>query len=180
VFDTDIRLTWKDDLDVLSVSERVEGLLGYKQADALTSISLQQLIHPRDLPLLHDLFSPATARRSGEVRLRIRGAGGRISCLRFSYVREWPVRDKIVVRGRLSDRRRKAGLSERSMRRRHEDLQRIRQANAFGLLAGACVHSGCMPQRPQDARLPSSTSGEPSIVERCDSNALPIHYSFPA
>lgn len=117
MFDTDVRLTWKDDLDVLSVSDRVAGFLGYEQGNVLWSISLQQLIHPRDLPLVHALFAPFAARRRGDVCLRIRGADGRIRCLRFSYVREWPVRDAVVVRGRfsgLAQGRRKAGLSEPS------------------------------------------------------------------
>ena len=114
MFDSDVRLTWKDDLDVLFVSDRVAGMLGYEQADLLSSISLQQLIHPRDLPLVHELFAPFAARRRGDVCLRIRGVDGRIRCLRFSYVREWPVRDKIVVRARLSDGRRTAGLPEPS------------------------------------------------------------------
>lgn len=114
MFDSDVRLIWKDDLEVLSVSDRVAGLLGYERGDLLSSRSLQQLVHPRDLPLVHALFAPFAAKQRGDVCLRIRGADSRIRCLRFSHAREWPVRDRIVVRGRLSDGRDKAGLSEPS------------------------------------------------------------------
>ena len=89
MLEADLCLTFNGLIDVLSFSERVEGLLGYRRDDVLGStVSLQQLIHPRDLPNLLRLFGATASDRSGGVHLRIRGADGRIRCIPFRYLRE--------------------------------------------------------------------------------------------
>lgn len=107
MFDADLCLTWKDSLDVLSVSDRVEGLLGFKIAEPHSPIvSLQQLIHPADLPAVRELFSRLGL--TGETRIRIRGADGRIRCLAFLYFVDDANRDSIRLKLRVADRSRTA------------------------------------------------------------------------
>lgn len=89
MLDADIRLRLMQQLDVLSFSDRVARILGYKREDVLSSaLSLHTLIHSEDLADLVALFSPAASSRTGEIRLRIHGADGRIRCMRFRYLRE--------------------------------------------------------------------------------------------
>lgn len=57
MLEADLRLTLDEKLDVLALGERVTGLLGYGQADILSSaVSLDQLIHPADLPSFRRLL----------------------------------------------------------------------------------------------------------------------------
>jgi PAS domain S-box-containing protein len=89
VFEADFRLALKEKIDVLSASERVEALLGYKPKEFLLStISLEGLVHPHDAAVVRQLFSPSSKGESGEVKVRVRHADGRIRCLSWVYERE--------------------------------------------------------------------------------------------
>jgi diguanylate cyclase (GGDEF)-like protein/PAS domain S-box-containing protein len=89
VLAVDFRLTLHDQLDVLSVSDRVESLLGYKADDFLASPSLlQQLIHPSDLSLVLSICSSASSTPIEDGRVRIRGIDGRMRSLGFQAERE--------------------------------------------------------------------------------------------
>ncbi len=89
MFEADFCLALKEKLDVLSASERVEALLGYKPKEFLLStISLEGLVHPRDVSVVRQLFSPSSKDESGEVKVRVRHADGRIRCLSWVYERE--------------------------------------------------------------------------------------------
>jgi diguanylate cyclase (GGDEF)-like protein/PAS domain S-box-containing protein len=68
---------------VLSVSEGVEALLGYKPEDFLTSkVSLPGRIHPNDSDIAEPLFSPSLYAECGIFNIRIRHADGQIRCIR--------------------------------------------------------------------------------------------------
>ena len=89
MFEADFRLALKEKIDVLSASERVEALLGYKPKEFLLStISLEGLVHPHDAAVVRQLFSPSSKGESGEVKVRVRHADGRIRCLSWVYERE--------------------------------------------------------------------------------------------
>ena len=99
----ELLLTWKDQLDILSVGDGVEGLLGFKPHALLSgTYSNERLIHAGDLPRLRGLFASAMARRTGEFPLRVRGADGRIRCLGFRYTRERGPASEVLLRGCLA------------------------------------------------------------------------------
>ena len=86
MLEADIRLALKEKLDVLSVSERVEAILGYKRQEFLSSaISLEELVHPNDAAAVRKLFSSSAPEDSGELNVRVRHADGRIRCMRWRY-----------------------------------------------------------------------------------------------
>ena len=86
MLEADFRLALMEKLDVLSVSERVEELLGYKPQEFLSSaISLEGLVHPDDLAAVRQLFSSSAREDSGELNVRVRPADGRIRCMRWGY-----------------------------------------------------------------------------------------------
>jgi diguanylate cyclase (GGDEF)-like protein/PAS domain S-box-containing protein len=89
VFEADFRLALKENIDVLSASERVDAILGYKPKEFLSSaISLEGLVHPHDAAVVRQLFSPSSNDESGELKVRVRHADGRIRCLSWIFERE--------------------------------------------------------------------------------------------
>ena len=84
MLDADFRLALMEKLDVLSVSERVEAILGYKPQEFLSSaISLEGLVHPNDAAAVRDLFSASATEDSGELNVRVRPADGRIRIMNW-------------------------------------------------------------------------------------------------
>ncbi len=78
-------------LEVLSVSEGVESVLGYKAEDILSSrVLFADLLHPNDSDIATRLFSPKSRDHSGAANLRMRHADGRIRCMRCNFNRELP------------------------------------------------------------------------------------------
>lgn len=76
----------KEGISLLSVSDSVEALLGYKAEDFLFKrISLKELIHPHDSDIANALFANALADTSDNVNLRIRQANQRIRCITGHY-----------------------------------------------------------------------------------------------
>ncbi|HEV2135936.1 MAG TPA: sensor domain-containing diguanylate cyclase [Terracidiphilus sp.] len=68
---------------LLAASESVESLLGFASHDFLSgNISLQDKIHRDDTAVAATLFSPSFVELAGTVRLRIRGADGKICCIK--------------------------------------------------------------------------------------------------
>ncbi|MGB6193092.1 MAG: EAL domain-containing protein [Terracidiphilus sp.] len=74
---------------VLSVSEGVEKLLGYKPADLLAGdVSFGDLMHPNDVDVACRMFSPRSREHSGTEDFRMRHEDGRIRCMRGEFARE--------------------------------------------------------------------------------------------
>ncbi len=104
MFEADFRVALKEKLDVLSASERVEALLGYKPKEFLLStVSLEGLVHPHDAAVVRHLFSPASKGESGEVKVRVRHADGRIRCLSWVYEREKQAQGFAILNLKLRD-----------------------------------------------------------------------------
>src|SRR6202034_131318 len=84
-----LRLSLTERLEVRSVSESIEPLLGFTQDDFLTSrVQLRDRIHPDDSALADFLFSPHLDKRSGTFNIRMRHADGRIRCLKGQYIKK--------------------------------------------------------------------------------------------
>jgi len=78
-----IRIALSGRRKLLSVSDGVEALLGYKPKEFLSSnVSLADRIHPNDADVAKKLFSSNPQEISGAFNLRIRHADGRIRCVR--------------------------------------------------------------------------------------------------
>jgi len=76
-------------ITVLSVTDDIEDLLGFKAADFLTAkVSLKNQIHAHDQDIADDLFSIETNRTHGTFNVRIRQANGRIRCIKGHYAKE--------------------------------------------------------------------------------------------
>lgn len=76
-------------LPVLSVSDGVEALLGFKAEDFLTSrVSLKERIHKDDSEIAERLFSPEVQPPSGDFNIRVRHSDGKIRCLRGHFTKE--------------------------------------------------------------------------------------------
>ncbi len=74
---------------VLSVSDTVEELLGFKPDDFLAGkVSLKNLIHVHDQDIASDLFSTEINKTSGTCNIRLRQANGRIRCIKCQYTKE--------------------------------------------------------------------------------------------
>ena len=103
MLEAELRLTWKDQLDVQSASERVGELLGYKPGDLLTgAIGFESLIHPADCSRIRSLFSSSAPNRPGEMCARIRDRNGRMRCCRMRYTRDKTSRSEILLTVSLS------------------------------------------------------------------------------
>ncbi|HUA99110.1 MAG TPA: EAL domain-containing protein [Terracidiphilus sp.] len=103
VREADFRLHWREKLDVLSASDRVEILIGYSQEDFLSgTISFETLLHPKDAPWVRQLFA-AEAAEAGESTVRVRHADRRIRCLRWRYERETGPEGEPIVQVQLRD-----------------------------------------------------------------------------
>ncbi len=71
---------------LLFVNENVKALLGHTADDFLSNnVTLQDRIHPADADVAHTLFSPDHEDQTGTVRFRMRGADGRIRCVKGGY-----------------------------------------------------------------------------------------------
>jgi diguanylate cyclase (GGDEF)-like protein/PAS domain S-box-containing protein len=108
VLEADFRLALKEKIDVLSASERVESFLGYKPKEfLLCAVSLEGLVHPRDAAVVRQLFSTESRDESrgdsGEVKVRIRHADGRIRCLNWVYEREKKAQGFAILNLKLRD-----------------------------------------------------------------------------
>ncbi len=76
-------------ITVLSVTDSIEDLLGFKAGDFLTGkVSLNKQIHAHDQDIAGDLFSIGTNRTPRTFNIRIRQANGRIRCIRGHYSKE--------------------------------------------------------------------------------------------
>jgi diguanylate cyclase (GGDEF)-like protein/PAS domain S-box-containing protein len=98
MLEANFRVALKKKLDVLSASESVEVLLGYKPQEFLSSrVSLEKMIHPDDADAARILFSPKANDPGGTVNLRIRHADGRIRCMRGCYRREFAAKGDPIL-----------------------------------------------------------------------------------
>lgn len=89
MLETHIRLSLTDPMTVLSVSDGVEALLGFKPDDFLAGkVSLENLIHVHDQDIAADLFSTGANKTSGTFNIRLRQANGRIRCIKGHYTKE--------------------------------------------------------------------------------------------
>lgn len=89
VLEARIRMVLRDDLPVLSVSDGMAALLGYRPGDFLAaSIALPALIHPDDLDIAQGLFSREAHDTAGSFNIRLRHADGRIRCIKGHYQKE--------------------------------------------------------------------------------------------
>lgn len=84
-----IRLSLTDPMTVLSVSDGVEALLGFRPDDFLAGkVSLKNLIHTHDQDIAANLFSTEPNKASGTFNIRLRQANGRIRCVKGHYTKE--------------------------------------------------------------------------------------------
>lgn len=89
---------------VLSVTESVEALLGYRPRDFVGStVSLAERIHRHDANVADKLFSLATQEISGGLNVRIRHADGRIRCVRAYSTRETTADGDLILNLTLQD-----------------------------------------------------------------------------
>lgn len=71
---------------VLSVSDDIETLLGYKADDFLSGkLCIQERIHNDDFDIVEQLFAKSIIPANGFFNLRIRQANGRIRCVKLIY-----------------------------------------------------------------------------------------------
>jgi diguanylate cyclase (GGDEF)-like protein/PAS domain S-box-containing protein len=83
-----IRLAVNEQLPVLSVSDSVESLLGYRAEHFLSGeVSFSELIHPHDQDIADTLFARDLQNPSGTFNIRLRHASGRIRCMKGSYAK---------------------------------------------------------------------------------------------
>ena len=93
-----LRLSLTERLELRSVSESIEPLLGFTQDDFLNSrVQLKDRIHPDDSALADSLFAPHLDKRSGTFNIRIRHADGRIRCLKGQYIKKQDKEDGEVL-----------------------------------------------------------------------------------
>lgn len=83
---------------VLSVSNGINNLLGFKEEDFLSgNISLQSLIHTHDQDITDVLFSNEIHPESGSFNIRVRHADGRIRCIKGQYTKELDNSGKVII-----------------------------------------------------------------------------------
>lgn len=74
--------------EILSITEGMERLLGFKSDDFLTGkVSLKSRIHADDQDIADDLFSTGINQSSGTFNIRLRQANGRIRCVHCHYTK---------------------------------------------------------------------------------------------
>jgi diguanylate cyclase (GGDEF)-like protein/PAS domain S-box-containing protein len=89
LLEANLRVELNDRLPVLSVSDGIEALLGFKPDDFLSGrVSLKDRIHPHDLDIAALLFSPVNESKSGTFNIRLRHADDRIHCIKATYTKE--------------------------------------------------------------------------------------------
>lgn len=114
VLEADLRLSLNKELDVLSVSDRVQGLLGYSSQDFLNArVSIEKLLHLNDAAKLRHIFDATIPKLSGELNVRFRHADGQIRSMRLRYEREdrKPARPWCGSGCQIRHRRNRDGLS---------------------------------------------------------------------
>ncbi len=85
-------------ITVLSVTDGITDLLGFKAEDFLTGkVSLKNRIHAHDQDLGDELFSIGNNRISGTFNIRIRQANGRIRCIKAHYIKKPDAPDADVI-----------------------------------------------------------------------------------
>jgi diguanylate cyclase (GGDEF)-like protein/PAS domain S-box-containing protein len=133
VLEAVFRLELKKTLDVLSVSEGVEALLGYSAEDLVSSkVSFGELVHPNDSDVASRLFSPRSKDHHGVANIRLRHADGKIRCMRARYTRELPHRGDPVLDLMLRN----------ATSYKHEDEERVADTNlrAYMESVAECVN----------------------------------------
>ncbi len=89
VLEAHILISLTAPITVLSVTDDIEDLLGFKAGDFLTGkVSLKNQIHTHDQDIADDLFSIGSNRTPGTFNIRIRQANGRIRCIKGHYTKE--------------------------------------------------------------------------------------------
>jgi diguanylate cyclase (GGDEF)-like protein/PAS domain S-box-containing protein len=84
-----IRFALDEHLNVLSVCDGIESLLGFSAEDFLKSkVVLKDRIHADDADIASMLFSPCQKEDTGTFNIRLRHADGRIRCVRGEFARE--------------------------------------------------------------------------------------------
>ena len=98
VLEASIRVALTDRLVVLSVSDGMEALFGFKPEDLLSArVSLKDQIHPHDRDIADALFSTQIMHQSGTFNIRVRQANGRIRCIKGHYLKEAGSNDREVI-----------------------------------------------------------------------------------
>ena len=93
-----MRLALTDPVQVLSVSDSIEGVTGYLASDWLSSrISLPDRLHPADIDIAQSLLSQDLSRTSGSAPLRIRHADGGIRCLHANFTKELDESGQVIL-----------------------------------------------------------------------------------
>ena len=86
--DASFRIALKDLPRLLCVNQSVEALLGFTSDDFLSGrVTLREQIHEEDADVADILFSPVGEKGVRTVNLRIRGADGKIRCVKGQYTK---------------------------------------------------------------------------------------------
>ncbi|MDR3727188.1 MAG: PAS domain S-box protein [Terracidiphilus sp.] len=89
VLEAILRIALTEGLPVLEVSGDIEGLLGFKAEDFLSStVFLKDRIHPDDADVASVLFAPEIQKESVSFNIRMRHADGRIRCIKGDFTKE--------------------------------------------------------------------------------------------
>ncbi|MFA6969908.1 MAG: EAL domain-containing protein [Gallionella sp.] len=89
MLDVHIRLLLTDPMTVLSVSDSIEAMLGFKPTEFLTGqVSFKSRIHAHDQDIADELFSAGIDKPSGVFNIRLRKADGHILCVKGHYRKE--------------------------------------------------------------------------------------------
>ena len=84
-----IKILLTSPVSILSVSDSIEGLLGFKPDEFLSAnVSLKDRIHLDDSDISSQLFSTDLSIASGSSNLRIRQANGRILCVKITFTKK--------------------------------------------------------------------------------------------
>lgn len=105
-FEVTIRMALTKQLPVLSVSDGIEDLLGFKVDDFLSSsVSLRGQIHAHDAEGLEELFCAQNPSSSGSRNLRFRDLAGRICPMQVTFTRSTDAEGEAVLELHLQDAR---------------------------------------------------------------------------
>jgi hypothetical protein len=100
------RFVLMDPLQPVSVSGKVEALLGFSQQDFLTSkVQLGDRVHAEDAALANSLFSSDLTKPSGNFNIRVRHADGKIRCIRGHFKKKPTPKGKVQLELHLADAR---------------------------------------------------------------------------
>lgn len=83
VLEATLRIALTEGLPVLAVCGAIEGLLGFKAEEFLSSkVCLKDRIHPDDADVASVLLAPEVQKESVPFNIRMRHADGRIRCIK--------------------------------------------------------------------------------------------------